>query len=72
MTELKSCPFCGGDAFAYTQGGRYGRFAWAECELCGARTKNVASEFAADDPDFGNSSASRRIAAAWNRRCNDA
>lgn len=71
-SDLKPCPFCGGEAVAYTQGGRYGLFAWLECDFCGARTKAVASALPANDPDFFESSIMRRLSTAWNRRCSDA
>lgn len=70
--ELKPCPFCGGEAVAYTQGGRYGLFAWLECDFCGAKTKTVTSELSANNPEFQESSVMRRLSIAWNRRCDDA
>lgn len=68
--ELKHCPFCGnGPATLYSTYSYKTRkyFIWAECDLCGARSKAVASS---DDPvetkweDFF----CRKVAAAWNMR----
>ena len=38
-SDIKSCPFCGGQATIIIPGGRYFTFYKAECEDCGANSK---------------------------------
>lgn len=39
--EIKRCPFCGAkDINVWCNSGRYGRFVYVECRVCGARTKS--------------------------------
>ena len=54
MTELKPCPFCGGEA-EIRAGGNGGfnapKLAFVQCRLCGAKTANipVSADYAAKD-----------------------
>lgn len=69
--ELRACPFCGQDAAALyrnysNRAKKY--FTWAECDVCGARSKAVTSN---DDPaenDEWANLACRKAIAAWNMR----
>lgn len=68
MDELKGCPFCGSDEVSlWYQGGRYGRYTFAECDVCGARSKtfryyDTGEDYCSDDPG------AMKARAAWNRR----
>lgn len=67
--SLKPCPFCGHEEISvYTQYGRYGYFAWVECDLCGARSKTLKSTNRADSPEFSVSAVACKLLDAWNRR----
>ncbi len=60
MSELKPCPFCGGEAKLYVRsihGLLFGDYYWVKCEDCNAETAS----------DFEKSVAIE----AWNRRAND-
>ena len=69
--ELKACPFCGQDAAVLCS--NYSRrvrkyFSWAECGVCGGRSKSATSD---DDPasdDAWDNDACRKVAIAWNMR----
>lgn len=68
--KLKACPFCSGNASLWYNTGKYGRFTYAECDVCGARSKafsyySEAVEF--DCHELG----AIRAADAWNRRAYD-
>jgi len=68
MSNLKPCPFCGASAQYWSQGGRYGLFAWIECNECGARTKTVSTDAPVSDPAFFDEISATRLCAYWNRR----
>lgn len=72
MDKLESCPFCGGEARFWTKGGRFGYFAWVECDICGGRTKTVSSEFEVNDERYMQSTQTQVLKAAWNRRVDNA
>ena len=59
MTELKPCPFCGGEAFVhkFTIEGTDGFFISVMCRVCYAQTGNQTKEAHAIE--------------AWNRRADD-
>ncbi|MBR3237980.1 MAG: Lar family restriction alleviation protein [Oscillospiraceae bacterium] len=40
MDIFKPCPFCGGSAHIEHASGRKGEFAWSQCDICGARSRN--------------------------------
>ena len=68
MNEIKPCPFCGGtEIYLYTRGVRYGKIAYAKCEVCGATSKafsyyDEGKEINPNDIGF------QKALAAWNRR----
>ena len=68
MSDLKGCPFCGSeDVSLWYKGVRYGRITYAECDVCGAKSKAFAyysseDEFDSDDPG------AVKARFAWNRR----
>ena len=68
--ELKPCPFCGSDEItAWYQGTKYGRIAYVECDICGAKTK--AFKYLSEDKEYDDSDpGSKKAYAAWNRRNN--
>lgn len=73
MRDLKDCPFCGSDEVdLWAKGTRYGAITYAECALCGAKSKaftyskNMREEF-----DFSDTGAVRAVH-AWNRRAHNA
>ena len=72
MSELKPCPFCGGKAWYWTRGTRYGHIAWIECETCGCKTKAVSTKLQVDDAGFEQSTPVKVLDAIWNRRAYDA
>jgi len=63
MTDLKRCPFCGGEAKISHMGPYASRASKVECVGCGACTKyfSISTEYAAD----------AMAAEAWNRRTDD-
>ena len=65
---LDTCPCCGGSASFWTQGGRYGFWAYVQCDTCGLRTKGVKTDVPANEPDFFDMNAPRILASLWNRR----
>lgn len=58
MSELKPCPFCGGEA--ELRHIAHGKTAYVVCTKCGCKTQNTPAkcEYSADDI----------VATAWNRR----
>lgn len=69
--ELKSCPFCGGEADVWVKYGRYGWFAVCECSVCSASGKTFS--IGKDCPEeWEETNAAVRAKKAWNRRCSDA
>ena len=65
--SLKSCPFCGGHASLWYNTGKYGRFTYAECDVCGARSK--AFQYYSDETEYNPTEIGAiRAADAWNRR----
>lgn len=68
MDELKPCPFCGSkEVSLWYKGVRYGKIAFAECDICGAKSKAFSyyskeNEFDFDDPG------AKKAYYAWNRR----
>ena len=70
MSDLKSCPFCGGHAFLERSGasikGNYMRAAFVRCGRCYARTERVLFY---DEDTEGRQKAKRDAIAAWNMRC---
>lgn len=70
MEELKGCPFCGGENVSlWYKGVRYGRIAYAECDVCGAKSKAFSYYSQEDDFVFEDIGAIR-ARDAWNRRAN--
>ena len=68
--KLRACPFCGQDATAlYTNYSNRSKkfFVWAECDVCGARSKAVTSNDDPEDVSWDNV-ACRKAIAAWNVR----
>ncbi len=69
--ELKTCPFCGGEADIWENYGKHGYFTFCECSICSARSK--AFSLGRDlSEDWDTTTAARRAIDAWNRRCSDA
>ena len=67
--ELKPCPFCGSECTVTWTEGKYGKFAFIECDLCGARSKafgNVIDK--RDERLFWDQPAFTKAIKAWNRR----
>ena len=71
MSELKACPFCGSvEVSIWYQNVRYGRIAYAECDVCGAKSKAFkyySQEKKFDPEDIGALCAFN----AWNRRAGE-
>lgn len=69
MTELKPCPFCGGEAKAvsYSSVGQDGWIKYAGCVTCFRCYVSVAFSGLSTDP----SAAREKASEAWNRRVND-
>lgn len=68
MANLKGCPFCGSDEIsAWYKGVRYGRIAYVECDVCGAKSK--AFSYYSRDEEFDEKDRGViRAVDAWNRR----
>lgn len=67
MSELKRCPFCGGEATAYYKW-NYRKsvwFAYAQCTVCYAIGHSYATS---EEPDDDDSEVWRDVANAWNMR----
>ena len=60
MSELRECPFCGGEAELVNYG-LTGKFEVVQCVDCGARTRVF-------DPDIKRGES---VIEAWNRRASD-
>ena len=68
MGELKDCPFCGSkDVSLWYKGVRYGRIAYAECDMCGATSK-AFSYYSMEDEFDENDPGAKKALMAWNRR----
>lgn len=68
--KLKACPFCGTDN-AYLNS-KYSYkvkkyFVWAECDICGARSKATTDDEAPSAADWTDT-ACIKVAASWNTR----
>ena len=64
-TELKKCPFCGGEAEMKIKYGNYGytpHIYCVKCKRCGANIEMVSNNYA---------DLSDAVANAWNRRAKD-
>ena len=64
MSELRKCPFCGGEAEIVTKFGRHGYFVTVECVICGAQTKG----FSTGEYNSNGEKAIKRAEFMWNRR----
>lgn len=65
MEELKSCPFCGGDAEMEIKYGDYGYnpdIYSVKCKRCNAKIGKVSNNYADLSDD---------VVKAWNRRASD-
>ncbi|MCI9553016.1 MAG: hypothetical protein HFE94_05725 [Acutalibacter sp.] len=71
MNALKPCPFCKGEAALWSSYGKFGYFVYCKCEICGATSKTFPLGESLPE-DWGELTASRKAADAWNRRCCDA
>ena len=58
MSELKACPFCGGEAIKFSNGCRV----WITCTSCGGSTKGF------QDLNKHIDTSKDAAIAAWNRR----
>lgn len=72
MQELKSCPFCGSDdIYIKHNGARYGQFYYAECTVCGGRTRGICrpyKDIPEDDPEEWDCRQAETVVMLWNRR----
>lgn len=69
-TELKPCPFCGGQADLWWKHSRIGYFTVVVCSIC----KSSGKIFSFDDElpnEWESSIEAKRAKQAWNRRKND-
>ena len=65
--ELKSCPFCGGEAEIKTEFEGY--FAiWCECEKCHAKTERYCLDIKHGDVFLKIDGAKNGVVYSWNRR----
>lgn len=66
MSELKRCPFCGGEAKVETRfeewDGRLYDVVYVFCTVCGCKSKDVMFEYK------GLEDAKQKVIAAWNNR----
>lgn len=71
MTELKPCPFCGGEADLHwrSEGRRERRiFVYAACDICGAQTRTFETTTDPDSEDFWDCLEAQRAMKLWNSR----
>lgn len=73
--ELKACPFCGSEEiYMKYNGGRFGDFYYAECAICGSRTRGVCRPYKelpiADEEDKHewDNNAANAVRVLWNQR----
>lgn len=72
--ELKSCPFCGGEAVIKAANKNYGFTIWCQCKdgNCGARTVGYCPDTNNEDNSLESiESCKNRAVEAWNRRANN-
>lgn len=70
MSELKPCPFCGGEADLWSNEGRNGYFVRCECAVCGSKTKSFF--MGPHLPlEWGKTLEAEMAREAWNRRINE-
>lgn len=68
MSDLKSCPFCGGPAGIRAEHYINGAHSWwLECSMCHIRTK----EFHTVDYDGSGAEAFDKAVETWNRRVDE-
>ena len=63
-TELKPCPFCGGQAEMNVRGGNYGYtpdIYYVRCKRCGAKIEIISNNY---------KNLSKSVINAWNKRVN--
>lgn len=65
MEDLKSCPFCGGEAEIVAVDGRYGDFVFAACSMCDAQSKRFRVQ---QDDEIYTGRAAQKAAHFWNQR----
>ena len=63
MTELKPCPFCGGEVIMNSYPERKGYGAVVECVCCLLQMQTINYDTEEE--------AKRKVSEAWNRRAND-
>lgn len=71
MGDLKPCPFCGSEAIVTARRGKYGIFAFVQCQYCLVETRKKRIGGRDDDfdaPDLFDKYAVEELEAAWNTR----
>ena len=75
MTELKPCPFCGGEAEMYTEVSRImGKFWYIRCKKCYSRGSGIyesGRELEPQEEYAAITGAWEKATEAWNRRVKD-
>ena len=68
--DLLPCPFCGGEAFMYKRGSRFGPICFVKCSVCEAQTKvkNCAEPVESDEWDDPSMIA---VTMLWNLRTSE-
>lgn len=65
--QLLPCPFCGGEAFMYKRGSRFGPICFVKCSVCEAQTKAKSCDEPVDSEEWGDP-ALGAVAMLWNLR----
>lgn len=65
--QLLPCPFCGGEAYTYKRGSRFGPICFVKCSVCEAQTKAKSCDEPVDSEEWGDP-ALGAVAMLWNLR----
>ena len=68
--ELKTCPFCGGEAELWARYGKHGYIVFAKCSVCDAQSRCKSAHGDTEDSDFWDQVSVSEVKRLWNFRNN--